>query len=548
MALEGTLESTLLEGLLALRTAGSSAVRRASGCAATELIAAIDQGTQSTRVYLFNRNQQAVASYQVPLPQIRPQPGWNEHDPFEIWKGVEECMVAALAAAQEAVGPVEVKAVGITNQRETTIVWHRKTGQPLFNAIVWSDIRTAELCSTLAEKLSGGVEHFRAKTGLPISTYFSAYKFKWLYDNVDDVQRAVDSGDACFGTVDSWLIYMLTGGVHGEGVHVTDISNAARTGLMDLHTCAWDPEIMAVFGVPPECLPRIVSNAEVYGHVAAGPYEGVPISGSISDQCSAMLGQRCVKGEAKNTYGTGAFLLLNTGDLIVQSTHGLLTSVAYRLGPHAAAQYALEGAIAVAGRGVTWLVENLGIASDPKELEELAKSVDTTSGVYFVPAFSGLLAPRWDSSARGALLGLTGYTTKAHIARSMLEAICFQSREVLDAMQADAKAAGMSKIKTLRVDGGASQNDLLMQTQADLLQVLVRRPVFQETTALGAALAAGIGIGMWTEQEVLLSHAYGSTDFRANIGPKRAAERFGKWNRAVERSLQLADLEDDRDA
>ncbi|KAG1665665.1 hypothetical protein FOA52_005455 [Chlamydomonas sp. UWO 241] len=517
-------------------------------CAPTELVAAVDQGTQSTRVYLFNKNQQPVASHQVPLPQIHPQPGWNEHDPFEIWKGVEECMVMALVAAQEAIGPVEVKAVGITSQRETTLVWHRTTGQPLFNAIVWNDTRTADICNTLADELPGGADHFRAKTGLPISTYFSAYKFKWMYDNVDDVTRAVDAGDACFGTVDSWLIYMLTGGAHSGGVHVTDVSNASRTGLMDLETCAWDPEIMAVFGVTPECLPRIVSNAEVYGTVSAGPYEGVPISGSIGDQHAAMLGQRCVKGEAKNTYGTGAFLLLNTGDHVVPSRHGLLTTVAYRLGTGAAPQFALEGSIAVAGRGLTWLVENLGIAADPKELEELAKSVDTTSGVYFVPAFSGLMAPRWDSSARGALLGLTGYTTKAHIARAMLDAICFQSREVLEAMQVDAQAAGLSKIKTLRVDGGASQSDLLMQTQADVLQCLVRRPQFQETTALGAALAAGIGIGMWTEEEVLLSHAYGSTDFRPSIGPKRAAERFGKWNRAVARSVQLADLEDERDA
>ncbi|KAG1673171.1 hypothetical protein FOA52_015282 [Chlamydomonas sp. UWO 241] len=470
--------SHFLADLLALTT--SEPVNQS--IAPTELIAAIDAGTQSTRVYLFNRHQQAVASHQVSLPQIRPQPGWHEHDPYEVWKGVEECMVMALElAAQETLGPVEVTAIGITNQRETTLVWSRTTGQPLSNAIVWMDTRTADICNTLSAELPGGVEHFRAKTGLPISTYLLAYKFKWMYDNVDDVTRAVDSGDACFGAVDSRLMYMLTGGAQGGGVHVTDVSNASRTGLMDLATCEWDPEIMAVFGVTPGCLPRIMSCAEVYGHVAAGPYEGVPISGSIGDQHAAMLGQRCVKGEAENTYGTGAFVLLHTGPHIVPSRHGLLTTVAYRLGPDAATQYALEGSIAVAGRGVSWLMENLGIAAYPKEV-------------------------------------------------------------------VDAQAAGLKKIKMLRADGGASQNDLLMQMQADVLQCTVRRPVFQETTALGAALAAGIGIGMWTEEEVLASHAYGSTDFRPHIRPKRAAERFGKWNRAVERSVQLADLENERDA
>ncbi|KAG1678004.1 hypothetical protein FOA52_000799 [Chlamydomonas sp. UWO 241] len=542
-----------LETLLAAKALRSKV--SVSTAAPIEVVAAIDQGTQSTRVYLFDVNQQPVAHFQVPLSQIKPQPGWCEHDPLEIWRGVQECMEGAINSAQLEVGPVEVKAVGITNQRETTLVWHRKTGQPLFNAIVWSDMRTTELCNTMAADLPGGINHFREKTGLPISTYFSSFKFKWMYENVDDVKRAVDAGDACFGTVDSWIIYMLTGGAQGGGVHVTDVSNAARTGLMDLATCAWDPELCTTFGVTPHCLPRIVSNAEVYGHVAKFPFEGVPISGCIADQHAAMLGQRCVKGEAKNTYGTGAFLMLNTGSDVVHSSHGLLTTVAYRLGPSAETQYALEGAIAVAGRGVSWLVENLGIAADPEELiatytaeERLAKSVDSTSGVYFVPAFSGLLAPRWDSSARGALLGLTSFSTKAHIARAMLEAICFQSREVLEAMQVDAQAAGLGKITVLRVDGGASQNGLLMQTQADVLQVPVRRPAFQETTALGAALAAGIGIGMWTEKDVMRSHAYDSTDFRPNIGPKRAAERFEKWNIAVEHSFQLARLEEERDA
>lgn len=423
---------------------------------------------------------------------------------------------------------MKVVSLGITNQRETTVVWDRATGKPLYNAVVWLDNRTSAICSAWEERV-GGRDYFRPVTGLPISTYFSAFKFQWLYEHVPAVRAAAAAGTCLFGTVDSWLIYCLTGDVKG-GVHVTDVTNAARTMLMDLGTLQWHQPYVELFGMRPDMLPRIVSNVEVYGHVAEGPLEGVPISGCLGDQMAAMLGQRCVQGEAKNTYGTGCFMLLNTGPTPQPSKAGLLTTVAFQLGPSQPAQYALEGSVAVAGLGVSWLQSNLGVIEDAQESETLARQVPTTGGVYFVPAFSGLLAPHWDATARGVIAGLSGSSTRAHVVRAMLEAVCYQTREVLDAMKRD---AGL-QLKALRVDGGATKNNLLMQLQADILQVPVLRPVFQETTSMGAALAAGLAVGFWTLEEVFdHSSQQGSTAFSPEASTKEADRRYSCWQKAV---------------
>jgi len=535
----------------------------------------VDQGTQSTRVYLFDRDVQPVASHQVSFPQMYPQPGWCEHDPFEIWLTVKECLTKALQDAEARIGPVVIKALGITNQRETTVVWHRQTGRPLYNAVVWLDTRTRELCGRMEQEL-GSKDYFRPVTGLPISTYFSGFKFAWMYENVPAVKAAVDEDMACFGTIDSWLIWQLTGGPQG-GVHVTDVTNASRTMLMDLSSCTWHQPYLPLFHMRPSCLPKIVSNAEVYGHTADlhGALHNIPISGCLGDQMAALLGQRCVEGEAKNTYGTGCFMLLNTGPKAIQSRHGLLTTTSFKLGPEEPMQYALEGAVAVAGLGISWMCDSMGIATDPTEFENLANSVPDTGGVYIVPAFSGLLAPHWDDTARGAILGLTGFSTKAHLARAMLEAIAWQAREVLDAMRADighgkedaaAAAAGWStgsgsgagpsvdtgnrvsgggsgnSLRVLRVDGGAAKNGLLMQLQADVLQVPVVRPNFQETTVLGAALAAGLGANVWTKEQIFAALSYSNTEFRPSITAADADKRYTHWKKAVSRSLGTSDL------
>ncbi|GLC44941.1 hypothetical protein PLESTM_001667100 [Pleodorina starrii] len=605
----------------------------------TECVAALDQGTQSTRVFIFDRDCAPIASHQVDLPQIYPQAGWCEHDPLEIWRTVLECMSRAWEDAQQRVvssgrPPLRMVALGITNQRETTVVWSRTTGRPLHNAIVWLDNRTSELCDQLAAA-HGGRDAFRAITGLPISPYFSATKYLWMYENVPEVRAAVDRGDAAVGTIDSWLIWQLTGGAAG-GVHVTDVTNASRTLLMDLDSLDWHSSTLAAFRCPRSALPRIVSNAEVYGlitpspataphHAAAlhtsgsasllgagpaaglgggggmsihplGPLEGVPIAGCLGDQMAAMLGQRCRPGEAKNTYGTGCFMLLNTGQRRIASTHGLLTTVAFKLGPDRPANYALEGSVAVAGLGISWLRDNLGLIGSAAESEVLAASVKDTGGVYFVPAFSGLLAPHWRADARGVLLGMTSFTTRAHVVRAMLEAICFQTREVLDAMRRDAELdEHHGGLAALRVDGGAAANDLLMQLQADLLQVPVVRPAFRETTSLGAALAAGLAVNLWTREEVFAAApqpqarppqppptppqphphmlapvgplpdslddgnddprpvpqladgggstaAVAATAFHPAVTPAAASRRFDRWRKAVERALDLADL------
>ncbi|KAK9814067.1 hypothetical protein WJX72_000230 [[Myrmecia] bisecta] len=502
-----------------------------------ECITAIDQGTQSTRVLIFDQHARVVAKHQVEFQQINPQSGWTEHDPSVIWESVQTCIKEAVAAATASAGSIHVKAVGITNQRETTLVWDRRTGKPLCNAIVWLDNRTSAICRRWETEL-GSRDHFRPVTGLPISTYFSAYKFQWMLENVPEVAAAVQEDRCVLGTVDTWLIYNLTGGVDG-GVLVTDVTNAARTNLMDLHSLSWHEPTMALFGVQRSMLADIRSNAEVYGTVKVGPLAGVPIAGCLGDQQAAMLGQRCKPGEAKNTYGTGSFIVMNTGTEVVESKQGLLTTMAYHLGPRSPPQYALEGSIAIAGAGISWLRDKLNILESAAECEELAASVPDTAGVYFVPAFSGLLAPHWRPDARGALLGMTTYTSRAHVVRAMLEAICWQTREVMDAMRSD---ADLTNLKLLRVDGGASVNNLFMQLQADILQVPVQRPGHLETTCLGAAYAAGIGVGFWTQDWVLddsRKQAEPNTDFLPSVSQGDADRRYQCWKFAVQRSFDL---------
>eukprot|EP00850_Spirogloea_muscicola_P004527 SM000019S05071 [mRNA] locus=s19:777378:781010:- [translate_table: standard] len=600
----------------------------ASTAAAAAYVGAIDQGTTSTRFILYDAAARPVASHQLEHAQLYPRAGWVEHDPVQILANTRACMAEAVAKAGAAGLRLDggaVRGIGITNQRETTVVWSRATGQPLHNAIVWMDVRTSDICRCallpcpwglapasaacagpgltagagarpatsrrLERELAGGRDHFRRATGLPISTYFSATKLLWLLENVPAVKAAVDSGDAMFGTIDTWLVWHLTGGPGRTGAQCShesrgrsdaacaqatdsdtddgwvkvdheryaataspatteeagrrlseapvpnvpetdascssgggargsrmgvasqliladfavDCSNAARTMLMDLRTLQWHEPTLDTLGIPKAILPSIVSNSEIVGTVAdPWPLAGVPISGCFGDQHAAMLGQRCRKGEAKSTYGTGCFILLNTGDDICESTHGLLTTISYKLGPKAPVHYALEGSIAIAGAAVQWLRDNLGIIKSSKDIEALARTVENTGGVYFVPAFSGLFAPHWRDDARGVCIGMTRYTNKAHIARSVLESMCFQAREVLEAMQKD---AGVGDMKSgddflLHVDGGASSNDLLMQLQADLLGSEVVRPADVETTALGAALAAGLAVDVWTEEQI----------------------------------------------
>ncbi len=468
-----------------------------------------------------------MASHQREHQQIFPQPGWVEHDPAEIvertWEVIDGAMVDGGLNASD------LSAVGITNQRETAVLWDRTTGEAVNNAIVWQDTRTGDLCSRLTE--SHGGEWFRAKTGLPVATYFAGPKLRWILDNDPDLMARARAGELAFGTVDSWIVWQLTGGA----VHVTDATNASRTLLMDLETLAWDDDLLAAVGVPREVLPEIVSSS---GTVAecVGSLQGVPIAGILGDQQAAVFGQTCFAvGEAKNTYGTGCFLLLNTGTELVRSEHGLLSTVAYRIG-NQPATYALEGSIAVAGALVQWVRDNLGLIEDSAEIQALAESVDDNGDVYFVPAFSGLFAPHWRSDARGVVVGLTRYANKGHLARAVLEATAFQTAEVVDAMNAD---SGVD-LTELRVDGGMVGNDLLMQFQADILGVPVVRPRVSETTALGAAYAAGLATGVWSSQ----------ADLRANWGEDRRWEPtmdsdersrlFARWKQAVERTYDWA--------
>ncbi|XP_015251028.1 PREDICTED: glycerol kinase isoform X2 [Cyprinodon variegatus] len=500
------------------------------------LVAAIDQGTSSTRFLVFNsKTAELLSHHQVEIKQSFPKEGWVEEDPKEILQSVYECMERTCEKlTQLNIDVSNIKAIGVTNQRETTLVWDKETGEPLYNAIVWLDLRTQSTVERLINKTPGrNKNHLRHKTGLPISTYFSAVKLRWLMDNVEQVHQAVVSHRAMFGTVDSWLIWCLTGGKSG-GVHCTDVTNASRTMLFNIHTMDWDPELCKYFGIPMEILPRVRSSSEIYGLMKSGALSGIPISGCLGDQSAALVGQMCFQdGQAKNTYGTGCFLLRNTGSKPVMSDHGLLTTVAYKLGRDKPACYALEGSVAIAGAVVRWLQDNLGLIGSSDELEKLAASVGTSYGCYFVPAFSGLYAPYWEPSARGIICGLTQFTNKSHLAFAALEAVCFQTREILDAMNQD---SGIP-LTQLQVDGGMTSNKLLMQLQADILCIPVVKPSMPETTALGAAMAAGAaeGVSVWSLNPEDLSEVT-SEKFDPQINPEESEFRYARWKIAVEKS------------
>jgi len=491
-------------------------------------IAAIDQGTSSTRFMVFDRGGAAIALAQKEHRQIYPEPGWVEHDPREIAARTRE--VVAEALERHALAPGDLAAIGITNQRETTVVWDRQTGQPVYNAIVWQDTRVAEMVAGLARE--GGQDRFRARTGLPLATYFSAAKIRWILDHVAGARQRAEAGRLAFGNIDTYLVWELTGGVNG-GIHVTDVTNASRTQLMNLETLSWDGELLRAFGIPRALLPEIRSSSEVYGHAVWDPVKGVPLAGILGDQQAALVGQACfAPGEAKNTYGTGCFLLMNTGPKPVASTCGLLTTVAYRLGGEPA-RYALEGSVALAGALVQWMRDNLGLIASSGSIEALARTVEDNGGVYFVPAFSGLYAPYWKDSARGVIAGLTRYANQGHLGRAVLEATAFQTREVLDAMEQD---SGIH-LATLRADGGMVANELLMQFQADILDRPVVRPVMRETTALGAAYAAGLAVGYFTDLDDLRSNWRADRTWQPAMEEARRARLYRYWKKAVTRSF-----------
>ena len=492
-----------------------------------EYVAAIDQGTTSTRCILFDHDAHIAAACQIEHQQFFPEPGWVEHDPLEIWRNTQEVIEGALEAAK-ATGS-SIAAIGITNQRETTLLWDRRTGEPLHNAIVWQDTRTDAICRAIAK--DGGQDRYRAKTGLPLATYFSGPKMRWLLDNVPGARSAVEEGKAVFGTVDSYLLWWLTGGPSG-GIFVTDVTNASRTLLMDLSTLDWDDDVLSEFAIPRHSLPEIRSNSEIYG-AATGTLAGVPIAGMLGDQQAALVGQACFKpGMAKNTYGTGCFLLMNTGERPVASQYGLLTTVGYKLG-NAPAVYALEGSIAVTGSLVQWLRDNLGIIQSAPEVETLARTVPDNGGVYIVPAFSGLFAPHWRGDARGVIAGLTRFANKGHIARAALEATAFQTQEVVEAMEKDSGVP----LDSLRVDGGMIGNELLMQFQADILGVPVIRPRVTETTALGAAAAAGLAVGFWSGLDEFQSMDAVDRTWTPQMDAVDRSRRIRRWQRAVSRTL-----------
>ena len=499
-----------------------------------DYLGAIDQGTTSTRFIVFNRSGQVVATAQKEHEQIYPQPGWVEHDAQEIWIRTQEVVAEALRS--KALTAKDLAAVGITNQRETTVLWNRKTGQPVYKAIVWQDTRVSSYVDELAK--SGGQDRFRAKTGLPLATYFSGLKIRWILENVHGARALAEAGDAIFGNIDTFLIWNLSGGPKG-GVHVTDVTNASRTQLMDLESLSWDPHLLAAFGIPAAILPRIASSSEVYGHVAAGPLAGVPLAGDLGDQQAALVGQTCFEpGQAKNTYGTGCFLLLNTDTKPVESKCGLLTTVAYRFGSQPA-RYALEGSVAITGALVQWLRDNLKLISNSAEVETLAKQVDDNGGVYFVPAFSGLFAPYWKTNARGVICGLTRYANKAHIARAALEATAFQTREVVEAMEKD---SGI-QLDVLRTDGGMVDDELLMQFQADILDRPVVRPAIKETTALGAMYAAGLATGFYRDLDDLRANWSVDQTWNPTMAAEKRDRMYRLWKKAITRTFDW--LEDD---
>ncbi len=492
----------------------------------TKYVGAIDQGTTSTRFIVFDRAGGLVARAQKEHRQIFPQPGWVEHDPEEIFRAT--CAVISEALAGAGLSASDIAAVGIANQRETALIWERDTGRPLHNAIVWMDARTEAMVANMARE--GGPDRFRDRTGLPLATYFSALKWRWLLDHLPDVHRRAEAGEVLFGTIDAWLAWRLT------GLHVTDVTNASRTQLMNLATCAWDPEMLAAFAIPAACLPAIVSSSQVVGEIAGGALRGVPLAALIGDQQAALVGQGCfAPGEAKNTYGTGCFLLMNTGTAPVASRAGLLTTLAYRFGTEAP-RYALEGAVAITGALVQWLRDNLGLIGAAREIEALAASVPDNGDVYFVPAFSGLYAPYWRADARGVIAGLTRFSTRAHLARAVLEATAFQVADVVAAMAADSAIP----LAALRADGGMVENALLMQFQADLLGVPVLRPRVAETTALGAALAAGLAVGFWRDAEEVRESIGIERRFVPAMAAGDRARLRARWAQAVERSFGWA--------
>src|SRR3954447_11902914 len=498
--------------------------------------AALDQGTTSTRCMIFDHSGQVVSVVQKEHEQIYPKPGWVEHDASEIWQRCQEVMDEALAAANASAD--DIAGLGITNQRETTVVWDRNTGEPVMNAIVWQDTRTDRLVDEFSR--DGGQDRFRPKTGLPLATYFSGPKARWILDNVDGTRERAEAGELLFGNIDTWLIWNLTGGPDG-GVHVTDVSNASRTLLMNLKTLDWDDDILSVIGVPRAMLPEIRPSSAVYGEVkSGGGFAGVQIAGDLGDQQAATFGQTCFSpGEAKNTYGTGNFLLLNTGTEPVQSKSGLITTAGYKIGDQDTV-YCLEGSIAITGALVQWLRDNLHMIKAAPDVEELAASVEDNGGCYIVPAFSGLFAPYWKSNARGVIAGLTRYVNAGHIARATLEATAYQSREVVDAMDAD---SGVT-LESLKVDGGMVVNDLLMQFQADLLGVPVIRPQVAETTALGAAYAAGLATGFWENVESLRENWQEDKRWEPSMDPEKRDEYYKFWKKAVTRTFDWFDSEE----
>ncbi|CAI5725954.1 unnamed protein product [Hyaloperonospora brassicae] len=506
-------------------------------------IGAIDQGTTSSRFLAFDHAGRVAAAHQREHRQLYPAPGYCEHDPEEILANVETCVRAALSASSVA----QLTAIGIANQRETALVWDRRSGRPLYNAIVWHDTRTQAIVHRLKSsggggtgpEANGGSDRFRATTGLPVATYFSAVKLLWLLENVPTVRDKADAGDALFGTIDSWLIWNLSGGVDG-GVHVTDVTNASRTNLMRLDTLQWDDEILTCLNIPKTMLPEIRSSSEVYavGHKDS-VIPGIPIAGVMGDQHAALFGQACFRpGEAKNTYGTGCFFMMNTGTTPTPSTKGLLTTLGYKIGDQPAV-YALEGSIPFAGSLVQWLRDNLKMIGSAEEVEEYAKKVEDNGGVYLVPAFSGLFAPRWRDDARGVMVGLTSYATRGHICRAALEATAFQTQEVVAAMENDSGV----HLTNLKVDGGMVVNDTLMQFQSDVLNVPVTRPAVAETTALGAAYAAGLAVGFWQTEDELREKWQVGTTWKPDMEPKKRSHLLHQWSKAVERTLNWEEQE-----
>ncbi|CEI96925.1 Putative Glycerol kinase [Rhizopus microsporus] len=497
-----------------------------------EFIGAVDQGTTSSRFLIFDNDGKLITFHQLELPQTQPQPGWIEHDPLDILDTVVKCIDQTIHRFELMGYDVkDIKGIGVTNQRETAVAWNKKTGEPIRNTIVWSDVRTDDMVHALKERPDSKI--VKELSGLDITSYFTAVKYKWMLENDEEVKKAVKEGVACFGTVDSWLIFKLTGGT----AHVTDVTNASRTLLMNLKTLSWDPLLLEFFDVPENLLPELCSSSEIYGEMKDGPLKGIPIAGCLGDQQAALLGQKCFdRGEAKCTFGTGAFMLFNTGKEPVVSTHGLITTVAFQLGKDA--YYALEGSMAVAGSSLRWLRDNLRLINSMEEVSELAEHVPDTGGVYFVTAFSGLFAPYWRDDARGTMIGLTTYTTKYHLARATLESMSFQSRAILESMNKDAGVP----LKVLKVDGGVSNSNVAMQIQADLLGIQVERPAMRETTALGAAIAAGLAVGVWKSVHDLDSvNVDNVSRFEPHLAQDQREERYEVWKKAVETSLHWKD-------